>query len=92
MTKYKRLTDKEHRYKYCANCKYRNCQYCDEEMYLDVKAYDRLVELEDKIENNTLIDIETVAKLMITTFDDCPCNFHDIAEYMCDHYRDCRRN
>lgn len=57
MSDYKRLTDKEHRYKYCAKCTYRNCQYCDEEMYLDVKAYERLDELEDKIENGTLVEL-----------------------------------
>lgn len=57
MSDYKRLTDKEHRYKYCANCKYRNCQYCDEEMYLDAKAYERLAELEDMIEQNVLIKL-----------------------------------
>ena len=58
MSDYKRLTDKEHRYKYCAKCTYRNCQYCDEEMYLDAKAFERLAELEDLIEQGTLVQLD----------------------------------
>lgn len=43
---------------------------------------------EDKLKNGTLIDIETVAKLMVEMFDDCPCNYNDIDEYMCEHCGD----
>ena len=53
-----------------------------------IKCRDRLAELEDKIENGTLIDIETVAKLMVEMFDDCPCNYNDIDEYMYEHCGD----
>lgn len=88
MTEYKRLTDREYRYTYCANCELKNCEYCDEELYLEAEAIARLAELEDKIENHTLIDIETVAKLMVAIMDDCLCNFHDIAEYMYEHCGD----
>lgn len=34
------------------------------------------------------VDIKKVAKLMTEVFDDCPCNFDDIAEYMNEHFSD----
>lgn len=57
MSEYKRLTDKEHGYKKCASCSYRNCQYCDDIYEIKEQAHTRLVELEDKIENGTLIEL-----------------------------------
>ena len=54
---YKRLTDKEHRYKKCASCTYRNCQYCDDIYDIEKEALNHLAELEDKIENGTLIEL-----------------------------------
>ena len=57
MKEYKRLTEKEHRYKKCASCTYGNCQYCDDIYDIEKEALNRLAELEDKIENGTLIDL-----------------------------------
>lgn len=54
MEDYKRLTDKEHKYKGCVDCTYRNCQYCDDIVDYEKEAYNRLCDLEDKIENGTL--------------------------------------
>ena len=55
--KYERLTDKKHRYKKCASCTYRNCQYCDDDIEYENEAYNRLAELEDKLEQGTLIEL-----------------------------------
>lgn len=54
---YKRLTDKEHKYKKCVDCKYRNCQYCDDIVEIEREAHNRLCELEDKRENGTLVEL-----------------------------------
>ena len=54
MEDYKRLTDKEHKYKGCVDCTYRNCQYCDDIVDYEKEAYNRLCDLEDKIANGTL--------------------------------------
>lgn len=54
MKDYKRWTDKEHKYKGCVDCTYRNCQYCDAIVEYEKEAYNRLCDLEDKIENGTL--------------------------------------
>ena len=51
---YNRWTDKEHKYKGCVDCTYRNCQYCDAIVEYEKEAYNRLCDLEDKIENGTL--------------------------------------
>lgn len=55
--KYERLTDKQHRYKKCVDCKYRNCQYCDDDIEYAKEAHNRLAELEDKIEQGMLIEL-----------------------------------
>lgn len=52
---YKRWTDKEHKYKGCVDCTYRNCQQCDDIVDFEKEAYNRLCDLEDKIENGTLV-------------------------------------
>ena len=57
MKEYKRLTDKEHRYKKCVSCTYRNCQYCDDDIEYAHEVHNRLAKLEDKIENGTLIEL-----------------------------------
>lgn len=54
MKDYNRWTDKEHKYKGCVDCTYRNCQYCDDIVEYEKEAYNRLCDLEDKIENGTL--------------------------------------
>lgn len=54
---YKRWTDKEHKYKGCVDCTYRNCQYCDDIVDYEKEAYNRLCDLEDKIENGTLVEL-----------------------------------
>lgn len=84
MTEYKRLTNRKEITKYCLS------KICDddcENCYWG-KVSQRLSDLETQIENGTLVDIETVAKLMVKIMDDCPCNFDNIAEYMCEHYYD----
>lgn len=55
--KYERITDKEHRYKKCAGCTYKKCQYCDDKPDYEREGYNRLTELEDKIEQGTLIEL-----------------------------------
>ena len=81
MGDYKRLTKWE-----IPNCASVNgCSPIDKDI---ANAINRLAELEDKMENDTLVDIETVAKLMVEIMDDCLCNFHDIAEYMYEHCGD----
>lgn len=57
MKDYKRWTDKEHKYKGCVDCTYRNCQYCDAIVEYEKEAYNRLCDLEDKIEDGTLIEL-----------------------------------
>ena len=57
MRGYKRLTDKEHEYKRCASCSYKSCQYCGDIYDIEKQAHTRLTELEDKIENGTLIEL-----------------------------------
>lgn len=57
---YNRLTDKEHGYKKCASCSYRNsqyCQYCDDICEIEKQVHTCLVDLEDKIENGTLFEL-----------------------------------
>ena len=48
--KYERITDKAHRFKKCAGCTYKKCQYCDDKPDYEREGYNRLAELEDKIE------------------------------------------
>ena len=55
--KYERITDKEHRYKKCAGCTYKKCEYCDDKPDYEREGYNRLAELEDKIEQGTLIEL-----------------------------------
>ena len=57
MEEYKRLTDKEHRYKKCVDCKYRNCQYCDDDIEFAHEVHNRLAELEDKIEQKKMLEL-----------------------------------
>lgn len=54
---YTRLTDKNHRYKKCAICTYKNCQYCDDYINYENECHNRLVELEDKIESGILREV-----------------------------------
>lgn len=72
MSDYKRLADKEHGYKKCASCSYRNCQFCDDIYEIKEQAHTRLCDLEDKIENGTLIEL--------------PCKVGDTI-YFANHYR-----
>lgn len=53
-----RITDRtrKRRYTRCANCS-NNCQYCDDITEIEKEAHNRLTELEDKIENGTLIEL-----------------------------------
>ena len=59
---YKRLTSKTHTYTACEQCTYRKCQFCDDFREIKKEAYNRLVELEDKIENGTLVPKYSVVK------------------------------
>lgn len=54
---YKRWTDKEHKYKGCVDCTYRNCQQCDDIVDFEKEAYNRLCDFEDKLENGTLVEL-----------------------------------
>lgn len=54
---YKRLTSKTHTYTACEQCTYRKCQFCDNISSHKKEIYNRLVELEDKIENGTFVDL-----------------------------------
>ena len=55
--KYERITDKEHRFKKCAGCTYKKCQYCDDKPDYEREGYNRLAELEDKIEQGKLLEL-----------------------------------
>ena len=44
MKDYNRWTDKEHKYKGCVDCTYRNCQYCDAIVEYEKEVYNRLAE------------------------------------------------
>ena len=66
---YKRLTDEKEHYKKCVGCSYRNCQYCEDKYEYAREVHKRLAELEDKIEQGTLIELpckvgDTVYKIM----------------------------
>lgn len=72
MKEYKRLTDKEHTYKKCATCGYKNCQYCDDIYEIRKKVVERLAELEDKIENGMLIELPcNVGTIVYQIYKDC---------------------
>jgi predicted ATP-grasp superfamily ATP-dependent carboligase len=55
MMKYERLTDEKEHYKKCVGCSYRNCKYCEDKYEYAREVHKRLAELEDKIEQGTLI-------------------------------------
>ena len=75
MQYYKRLTEKD-------SCYYNEMDYIDvDEMYY------RLAELEDKIENGTLVEIGEVAKLFNRIWE-CPCDFVLDNEDVCDIIRE----
>lgn len=57
--------------------------------YYIMQAYDRLADLEDKIESGDILTLDTLVKLFVEAFGDEPCNFGlfgvDINDYMYEH-------
>ena len=86
MKDYNRWTDKEHKYKGCVDCTYRNCQYCDDIVEYEKEAYNRLCDLEDKIENGTLIELPKKC-YHIQWGLGLEINEYDIMEVQYDYYR-----
>lgn len=80
MKDYKRLTTYNEKYK-CYAIDNNKLQKGDDVCYMDTNedifvggAIDKFADLEDKIENGTLVEIKTIAKIMNNTFG-CPCEY-----------------
>lgn len=87
MKEYKRFTEEKHP----DRCYYNQMNFIDVD-----DMYDCLAQLEDKIQQQELVSLKSVAKILNQWWD-CPCNFRfdeqDVADYMYEKYDDwCEEN